>query len=78
MSDFWMFNGWYMRLKNINIGYTLPQSLVNKMHLQNMRFYVSASDLFFLSSYPQGWDPEMRSGEYPITTSLVFGASVKF
>ena len=78
MSDFWMFNGWYMRLKNVNLGYTLPQDFVKKMHLQNMRFYVSASDLFFLSSYPQGWDPEMRSGEYPITTSIVFGASVKF
>jgi len=78
MSDFWIFNGWYMRLKNVNIGYTLPKNWVNKIHLQNLRVYASASDLFFLSSFPKGWDPEMSGGEYPITTSLVFGVSVNF
>jgi len=78
MSDFWLFNGWYMRLKNVNLGYTLPREWVNKIQLQNLRVYVTASDLFSISKFPKGWDPEMAAGEYPITTSLVFGVSVKF
>jgi TonB-linked SusC/RagA family outer membrane protein len=78
MSDFWMFNGWYMRLKNVNIGYSLPTGWANKIQLQGLRVYMTATDLFSLSKFPEGWDPEMRSGEYPITTSLLFGVSIKF
>ncbi|GHS92561.1 SusC/RagA family TonB-linked outer membrane protein [Bacteroidia bacterium] len=78
MSDFWMFDGSYFRLKNINVGYTVPKKLANKILLQNLRIYASASDLFCLSQYPHGWDPEMGASAYPITTSIVFGISVKF
>lgn len=78
MSTFWMFNGRYFRLKNITLGYTLPKSVTETIFLTNVRFYVSASDLFCLSNYPKGWDPERGDSSYPITTSLIFGLSVNF
>lgn len=78
ISDFWLFNGSYFRLKNLTLGYTLPQSLTKKITINKIRVYASASDLFCLSNYPKGWDPEMGVSNYPITTSLVFGLSVNF
>lgn len=78
MSTFWMFNGRYFRLKNIALGYTLPTSLTKKVLINQLRFYVSASDLFCFSNYPTGWDPERGTSSYPITTSLLFGLSVNF
>ncbi|WP_295119768.1 TonB-dependent receptor [uncultured Chitinophaga sp.] len=78
MSDYWMFNGSYFRLKNISLGYSLPRTLVNKVHIQNLRIYGTISDLFTLNKYPKGWDPEQSGLTYPITTGYVIGASVKF
>jgi hypothetical protein len=78
MSDFWMFNGRYFRLKNANLGYTLPKSWMNAITLQSVRLYVTASDLFCLSKYPKGYDPESTINGYPITTTVLFGISVKF
>jgi len=78
MSDFWLFNGAYFRMKNITLGYTLPQSVTKPIHLQNVRVYCSASDLFSINNYPKGWDPETSSTGYPITTSIVYGVSIKF
>lgn len=78
MTDYWMFNGRYFRLKNITLGYTLPNSLTEKVTIKNARVYVSANDLFCISKFPTGWDPEMGTSSYPITTSVVFGLSVNF
>lgn len=78
MSDFWLVSGAYFRLKNINVGYSMPNSLVKKVHIQGVRLYASVSDLFSLHHFPRGWDPEQGGLGYPITTSYVFGASVKF
>jgi len=78
MSDFWLFNGRYFRLKNLTLGYTLPQVLTRKANINRVRIYASASDLFSISNFPEGWDPEMGVSNYPITTSLIFGLSVNF
>lgn len=78
ISDFWLFNGRYFRLKNLTFGYTLPKALTEKVSMKKVRVYASASDLFCISDYPSGWDPEMGTSSYPITTSLVFGLSVNF
>src|SRR5690606_7280641 len=59
MSDYWLFNGAYIRLKNITLGYTLPKILVEKIRLKNLRIYASANDLLSLDHYPKGWDPEV-------------------
>ena len=78
VSDYWMFNGRYFRLKNITVGYSLPQMWMNVIGINKTRLYVSASDLFCISNYPKGWDPEMGTSSYPITTSLIFGLQVNF
>jgi TonB-linked SusC/RagA family outer membrane protein len=78
MSDFWLFNGAYLRLKNITLGYNVPKSVTGKVKLQGVRVYATVSDLFSVNNYPKGWDPEMSSSAYPITTSFIFGASIKF
>ena len=78
MSDFWMFNGSYLRVKNVVLGYTLPKKIVNKILLQNCRIYFNVSDLLSLDKYPKGWDPEVANTGYPITTSYMLGLSVKF
>ena len=77
-SSFWIFNGAYLRLKNITLGYTLPEKWTSRIKMNRLRVYVSANDLFCLSHYPKGWDPEMGTSAYPITTSVLMGLSVKF
>lgn len=78
MSDFWLFNGRYFRLKNLTLGYTLPQPLTKKVSVNRVRVYISANDLFSINNFPKGWDPEMSASNYPITTSMLFGVSVNF
>ncbi len=78
MSDYWMFNGRYLRLKNISLGYNMPESLLQKVSLRSVRVYSSLSDIYTWSKYPKGWDPEVSLTGYPITASVVFGLSVKF
>lgn len=77
-SSHWIFDGGYFRMKNITLGYTLPQQWTRYIGIDRTRFYVSASDLFCISDYPDGWDPEMGVSSYPITTSVVFGIQVTF
>lgn len=77
-STFWMFNGAYFRLKNITLGYTLPKNWTKRSGIDRVRLYASGSDLFCLSNVPDGWDPEMGTSSYPITTSLVMGIQVNF
>lgn len=78
MSDFWMISGAYFRLKNINVGYSMPNDWVKRIHIQGVRIYGSVSDLLSVHNFPKGWDPEQPGLGYPITTSYVIGASVKF
>lgn len=78
MSDYWLFDGAYLRLKNITLGYNLPTVFAQKISLQKVRLYASASDILTFNKYPKGWDPEVSSTGYPITSSYVFGLSVTF
>lgn len=77
-STFWMFNGAYFRLKNVTLGYTFPEKWMSKAKIKTLRVYATASDLFSIDNYPQGWDPEMGVSAYPITTSVLLGLSIKF
>lgn len=78
MSDFWLFNGRYLRMKSLTVGYTLPSALTKKISMEAVRFYVSGNDLFCISNYPYGWDPEVSVTGYPITMSVLLGVSVNF
>ena len=78
MSDYWLINGAYLRLKNISLGYTIPRKIVENISMSNLRLYVTLSDIYNFNHYPKGWDPEVSSCGYPITSSFIFGVSVKF
>lgn len=77
-SDFYLFNGAYMRVKDITLGYTIPQNLTQKIKINSLRFYVSCNDLPAFSKYPKGYDPEWnRSGDL-IMSSYIFGLNINF
>jgi TonB-linked SusC/RagA family outer membrane protein len=76
-STFWMRNGAYLRLKTLEVGYTLPERLTGKIHMRNARFYVIGQNILTFSSFKM-WDPEMGSttGEqYPLSKTWTFGLS---
>ncbi len=77
MSDYWLFDGSYFRIKNITLGYTLKKGWTQKIGIDKLRVYVSGSDLLSIDNYPKGWDPEVGSG-YPITQTYLFGVNVNF
>lgn len=80
MSDFWLFNGRYFRMKNITIGYTLPKSWMEKVKMNSVRVYVAGNDLFTINQFPEGWDPEtpQKGAILPVTSSVIFGLQVNF
>lgn len=77
-STYWLRNGRYVRLKNVDIGYTLPKNITNKLHFNNIRIFVAGSNLITWSSFKL-WDPEStqpRGEEYPLTKSITMGLTV--
>ncbi|MGV3603003.1 MAG: SusC/RagA family TonB-linked outer membrane protein [Dyadobacter fermentans] len=78
LSDYWLINGGYFRLKNVTLGYTLGQSAVKKAGIQSLRFYLSANDVFSLSKFPKYLDPESASYAYPIVATFMAGATIRF
>lgn len=78
-STWWVRNSDYMRLKNLEVGYTLPQKTLEKMKLENLRFYVSAQNLFTLSKFKKEfWDPEVGADAYPIQATVFLGVNLTF
>ena len=72
-------NAAYARLKNMTVGYSLPKSIVSKISLSKVRFFISAENLFTITSLPKGIDPEIGgSHTYPFAKELSFGIDVKF
>jgi TonB-linked SusC/RagA family outer membrane protein len=55
----WVYDGSFVRLKNIALGYTVPQSLLTKVGVQRLRIYVSAQNIFTITDY-KGFDPEVN------------------
>jgi TonB-dependent starch-binding outer membrane protein SusC len=58
MSDFFLQNGAFTRIKNVQIGYTIPNKLLKKIDIERIRFYISGSNLFTFTKY-KGFDPEV-------------------
>lgn len=89
-SDLFIKNGSYMRLKTIQLGYTLPQNLTRVASIQRLRFYVSAENLLTITGY-DGFDPELGGGDgasatamgvdkgiYPQSRTIYVGANITF
>ena len=68
-SDLYITDGSYIRLKNIQLGYTLPQFITKKFFVNKLRLFVAAENLLTLTKYA-GFDPEISSGDSTGATSL--------
>ncbi len=79
-NDFMLQNNRYIRLKSLILGYTLPQELITRAHLERVRVYFSGNDLFEFSSIKDGFDPEQgtnsRKGVYPFMRTWSFGVNL--
>ncbi len=79
VSTWWMRDGSFVRLKQMEFGYTLPQKLTNKIHIDNLRVYFQGNNLLCWSKFKL-WDPEL-AGEgfnYPIQRTFNIGVNVTF
>lgn len=90
-SSFWMKSAAYVRLKNLQIGYELPKSLLSKVGINNLYLYVNGQNLFTATDFWQGYDPEIAydpgaadgvslgdGAYYPQVKVYSFGIDVKF
>ena len=86
-SDFWIEDGSYLRIKNVQLGYSLPQTIIQRIGMQNFRIYASVNNLYTFTDY-QGYDPNISSGSplasgidigyYPQARTYILGAKATF
>ena len=77
-SDYWLRDGSYLRLKTLDIGYSLPTALVNKIHLNRVRVFFVGTNLLTFSDFKL-WDPELGVSDgkkYPLSRTFSLGVSV--
>lgn len=76
-STYWMHNGSFLRLKNVELGYNLPRVLSDRVGLNNMRVYLNASNLGVWSTFKM-WDPEMGGNGlgYPVQSVYNLGIQI--
>ena len=87
ISDALVYDGSFFKIKQIQLGYMLPQKWTNKMYISNMRVYASLDDFFCFTKYP-GFDPEVAvnatsgmgidKGSYPSAKKAVLGFNITF
>ncbi|MCF0244652.1 MAG: TonB-dependent receptor [Bacteroidaceae bacterium] len=91
ISDRYVEDGSYIRLKNISLGYTFPAKMIQKIYLTNLRIYANVQNLVTITKY-KGYDPEigasttdangyvfgLDNGRYPSPTTFSFGINVSF
>jgi len=87
VSDFYVHNGSYLRLKNLTLGYTIPTTISQKVKIQRMRVFMSVSNLLTFTSY-KGFDPEIGAKSaldvgidrniYPQSRTFMFGVNLNF
>jgi TonB-linked SusC/RagA family outer membrane protein len=86
VCSYYLENGSYARLKNLQIGYTFPESIMSKINVKSLRIYVQAVNLFTITKY-SGLDPELGgddrafgsdTGNYPLVKTYIFGLNLTF
>ena len=88
VSDMWVKNGDFLRISNIQVGYTLPRAISDKLFIQKARVYVGINNLFTISGYNKYGDPEvgtgsilfqgLDTGRYPQPRTFMAGLNVTF
>ncbi|MCS2453227.1 hypothetical protein [Bacteroides thetaiotaomicron] len=79
-STHWLRDSRYLRLKTLEVGYTLPKTLSRKWFIEKARFYFLGNNLLVFSPF-KWWDPENGSGDgvnYPITKTFTVGVQLSF
>jgi len=86
-NSYYVENGGFFRLKNIQIGYSLPKTVIDKIGMSKLRLYIQSTNLFTITDY-SGFDPEIVSYDnlslgidsriYPNSQTFVLGANIKF
>ena len=85
MSEYYLQKGDYVRVKLVQLGYTLPQTMTQNFGVSKLRFYITAENLFTFTKYT-GYDPEIAAGDsfgidrayYPQAKTFLFGANITF
>ena len=79
VSTYFVEDGSFLKLSNVQVGYVLPSNLASKIRMQKLRFYVSAQNVLTIKSRKfTGVDPENPNFGYPISTNVTFGLNVTF
>lgn len=82
VSDYWIENGSYIRLRNLEIGFTLPENLTQRINANSIRLYVNGLNLFTLDNLPNDdFDPETaftNNAGFPVMKAYNFGVSMRF
>lgn len=85
ITDMWRLNASYLRIKSVELGYTIPQKLTKKAGIENVRLYVNGFNLFtFCGKQVKDMDPEREEGAYtadltyPLMRSFNFGVNINF
>lgn len=90
MSDFYVEDGSYVRIKTLTLAYNLPKPILNKVKVSGLKLYVSGTNLFTFTDYYGGYDPEVSiqgkngvgagldNGSYPTSKMFVFGLNANF
>ncbi|MFK7746895.1 MAG: SusC/RagA family TonB-linked outer membrane protein [Kordia sp.] len=86
-SDFYVEDGSYLRIQNIQIGYSLPNSVLEKIHLDRFRLYFAVNNLYTFTNY-SGFNPDVSNsnptgagvdlGQYPLARTFTTGINVSF
>lgn len=74
----WLVNGAYLRMKQAVLGYTVPASLLKKLHVEKLRFTLSGYNLFEITEVPSIFDPDQISDSYPQKRTIALGAQITF
>ena len=76
-SDLWIQDKSYLKIKNIQLGYTLPKSWLSRLDIERVRIYGSLENFFTFTDY-KGMDPEVSNTNYPTMKQAVIGLNLSF
>jgi hypothetical protein len=80
-TDYWLRSTNYLRMKNLQFGYNIPSKNISKLGISKLRIYYTAQNLFTITSFLKGWDPEAPSGRgssYPVIMTNSIGVNLSF
>jgi TonB-linked SusC/RagA family outer membrane protein len=87
ISSWWIESGSYFKLRNLQLGYTIPSNITGRLNVESLRIYIGGSNLFTITKY-KGYDPEFSStnplstnvdfGTYPVPRNFILGLNLNF